>query len=45
MGFLEYLGKEKIASNYDAGKSGFHAESRVRALFFSPGYSQNPIFN
>jgi hypothetical protein len=23
-----------IGSNYDAEKSGFHAESRVRALFF-----------
>ena len=33
-----------IASNYDAGKSGFHAESRACVLFSPPGYSQNPIF-
>ena len=29
---------------YDAEKSGFHAESRVRALSFFPGYSENLIF-
>jgi len=33
-----------IASNYDAEKSGFHAESRACVLFSPPGYSQNPIF-